>query len=312
MIQALLEDCSDNEDPSLGQIAKAIRPKYFSQWGMHYIFSVLSAFEKRVCINFKDRAMQNFKTDEFLMEQKRVEEVFTFLPPPVPSNAPVIRGTTSVLAHIPADMSSYLNPSGGCFSADSLVFKFCDRTKSIFPIAIGSLRKGDVVQSCVEKDGCGGWIVTLTEVECVVKLQYKGELHSVHAHLQLTPYHPIIERTGRDCNAEPCFPVEVSRSTVSWDGFVVDVVLRNRGLIRCCSSSGQDDEGAVLLAATFGHNCRVGKFQHAYFGSEEVVDDLRKHHGWERGMVELREYCYLRNKEGLVGKMCFQIESACT
>lgn len=75
-LQGLLLDCEDNEDPNLGQVFKACSTTYYKKWGKHYLYSVMSAFENKVCINFKDKAMQRFKSEQFLVEQERIEDVF--------------------------------------------------------------------------------------------------------------------------------------------------------------------------------------------------------------------------------------------
>jgi len=75
-LQGLLLDCEDNQDPNLGQVFKACGANYYKKWGKHYLYSVMSAFENKVCINFKDKAMQLFKSEQFLVEQERIEDVF--------------------------------------------------------------------------------------------------------------------------------------------------------------------------------------------------------------------------------------------
>ncbi len=54
-LKDLVVDCSYNTDPNLGQILKAADGTFFKKWGKHYLFSVLSAYQQRVCINFKDK-----------------------------------------------------------------------------------------------------------------------------------------------------------------------------------------------------------------------------------------------------------------
>jgi len=75
-LRGLLLDCEDNEDPNLGQVFKACTTRYYKKWGKHYLYSVMSSFENKVCINFKDKAMQRFKSEQFLVEQERIEDVF--------------------------------------------------------------------------------------------------------------------------------------------------------------------------------------------------------------------------------------------
>lgn len=59
-VKDVLLDCSDSTDPNLGQIMKASEPDFFAKWGKHYIYSVLSAYERRICINFKDKGKGTF------------------------------------------------------------------------------------------------------------------------------------------------------------------------------------------------------------------------------------------------------------
>ena len=84
-IEDLYIDCVDSGDANTGQVVKASSSDFFDKWGKHYLLSIASAFEKRVCTNFKDKAMQNFKSEQFSLEQKRVEDVFIDLPPPKPT-----------------------------------------------------------------------------------------------------------------------------------------------------------------------------------------------------------------------------------
>lgn len=42
------------------------------------------------------------------------------------------------------------------------------------------------------------------------------------------------------------------------------------------------------LAICLGHDYEEGILKHEYFGSQRVVDDLKKSQGWESGVVEIR------------------------
>ena len=112
----------------------------------------------------------------------------------------------------------------------------------------------------------------------------------------------------------------------AFSGFVYDFVLENRGTLACpyllASSAAAFTAGGVtgvndgdykmLYAATFGHDCQVGKFQHEYFGSEAVVNDLKGHNasGYSAGYIELNNYSYVRNvKTGLVQQMNVEVRS---
>ena len=191
-LEALLLDCKESTDPNLGQIMKSIQPAFFTKWGKHYLYSVLSAFEKRVCINFKDKAMQIYKSEAFKLEQGRVEELFLQLPPPKPSLLPQQQhhqqyggyhnqatppgsarggrgghGNAPVPSAAPAAsrvrMTTYFASGGGCFTGDSLVFAK-DAKEAV---QVQSVKRGDEIWSNLG----------LTEVECIVQLKYSGLLY---------------------------------------------------------------------------------------------------------------------------------------
>jgi uncharacterized protein YegL len=206
-LEALLVDCKPSSDPQLGQISKALKAEFFVKWGKHYLYSVLSAFENRVCINFKDRAMQFFKSEKFIEQQERVEELFLQITPPKPSvhreamrahsymatntggyntntsrSAPV-RGGGSYRPPSPPSMASFHNTCGGCFTGDSLVL--AAPAPATAPGGSGgastSTAVAVAVAVAVRADSlCAGSVVWSqqgpTEVECVVKLRYSGVL----------------------------------------------------------------------------------------------------------------------------------------
>ena len=194
-IESLLLDCQNSTNPNLGQIYKAIQVEFYTKWGKHYLYSVLSAFENQVCINFKDKAMQLFKSDRFKLEQERIEEVFVQLPAPVPSAsnhqqyngyynpshhtpqayASLRTGTTSAPAPRAAvNMNNYFNAGGGCFTADSLILVSSNNTTSTTTSTTGCsvLRVGDIQPGMSVLTNAGA-----SKVECVVKLKYNGPIY---------------------------------------------------------------------------------------------------------------------------------------
>ncbi len=84
-ISNILIDCQDTSDENNGQIFKALIPKYYEKWGKHYIYSVISSYTNKCCLNFRDHGIQSFKNTEFNKFQKEIEAVFINLPPPVPT-----------------------------------------------------------------------------------------------------------------------------------------------------------------------------------------------------------------------------------
>lgn len=325
-------DCSPNPDASLGQVDKAVQEKYFSNWGRHYLFSVLSAYENCVCINFKDKGMQHFRHEDFIAEQTRIENLFIELPPPKPSNArgatnhffrsaqASLNNTVSSFAAVSttvscsnalnftsanrptSSMSRFIDVHGGCFTHDVLVCVPATTTTKTTTTALtvapfSSLRKGDTVWS---QDG---W----TEVEAIVRLRYdnrRAPLYRIRGlkHMLLTAYHPLLLPSG-----ETVFPIEMyhrgdaERVLGVSDGFVYDVVLRNRSLLATplaeADDADTDETPLMAFVATWAHVCVLPKFDHAYFGSERIVDDLRAQRGvdYEAGFVTIEEPVFERS-----------------
>jgi len=118
------------------------------------------------------------------------------------------------------------------------------------------------------------------EVVCVVKtrcFQGKASLVTLPGGLRLTPYHPIHKEDGwyfpldlatpeRDapCDAVYNFVLAGERHAMVING--VECVTLAHGISAA--------EGGAVVA-------------HAYFGTQRVVDDLRRLRGWDAGRVEL-------------------------
>jgi len=278
LLDGLLLDCVATEDVNNGQIHKALQTAFFNSWGRHYLRSVLSAYDRRICINFKDDGMQAFKTDRFAEEQQRIEEVFVQLPPPVPSKPQFDDSGSGTYAAAPTTMAGYYNRSGGCFTGSSLVLGPAGNS-----MAVNKLVKGSVVLSNA------GY----TTVEVVVQIKYSGPLYVVGESMALTAYHPVM------INSESFFPVELYENgsakvqhIASFDGYVYDVVLQNRGILACPLGANENE---LLYVATFGHQVPTKIFKHAYFGDEAIVNDLKKHPDWIDGFIVLDEPQFIRD-----------------
>ena len=223
-LRALLVDCEPSADANDGQISKAVEHEHFTRWGRHYLYSVLSAFQHRRCINFKDHAMQTFKTLVFSAEQERVEDIFLDITPPEPSinirlatNSGYNRGH-AVPAPAP-NMRNYYNACGGCFAAESLVIAGTPSSVPVPSTPHPCSRDGEAVQAAVVEAGSlhkgslvwtdAGW----ARVQCVVRLRYRGPLFAVGG-MRLTEFHPVLlPPTAPSAPAAPSAPSAPTAST---------------------------------------------------------------------------------------------------
>jgi Mg-chelatase subunit ChlD len=314
-IQDLILDCSPTTDASLGQIAKSVEKRFFDKWGSHYLRSVLTAFERMTCTNFKDKAMQSFCSARFIDEQSRIEEVFLGIQPPKPSisNRPLsyyygsgqsntFHGAAppaaAAAASASVNMARYYDASGGCFTGESMTFVVGeDGMKSKMEFAM--LKKGMKVMT---PNG-------VSEIETVVRLKYSGAMYELGQTMSLTPFHPV-SINGKsffpkdlfaNIQVQKAFGIEMSVKEVS-DIYVYDVILANRGIMSAPLSSDTS-----LFVATWGHNIQDDEvFAHDYFASEKIVDDLKQHKDYAMGSMTLDKPTFIRDQDSLrVVKLTF-------
>jgi Mg-chelatase subunit ChlD len=277
LMDALLLDLMPNTDPNLGQVNKAVQPEHYRKWGRYYLMALATGFQTRTCLNFKDNALQCFKTPSVEQEQTRLSDIFLTATPPTPTGSVYNRygRTTYSSATGPVNMSTYLNAAGGCFGPDSLI-----TSATGAPIRISELKAGHLVRT---PDGD-------TTVTCVIEQPYSGDLYKVHNGLWLTPWHPFVR------SQEPArFPAEDTTLTkIPYNGIVYNLVLANRKLVgtsRITLADANDNTWAQTntstWAATLGHSgySTDTVLAHPYYGSEAVIDDLKATGQFERGHV---------------------------
>ena len=275
--QDLYKDCAETTDNNIGQIQKALTSRYFNTWGKHYIFSVRSAFSNKMALNFKDVAVQNFKSPEFVRAQHHIQSVFETVVPPKPSHGGQALNSTEF-------SQTFLNQAGGCILQGTHIL-----TPQGY-VDVADIQPGEPV----------GTIYGIAEVKCVVKLRYTGPVYRFGKSF-ITGYHPVYFPTEPD---QWFFPAESSRCDEILqvkDVYVYDFILTKHHVIRL-GSLGKQDLYAVTLAH-FMEDSEVVK--HDYFGSYPVVNDLRRHSGYATGYVQLDEYQMIRGPNGRVTKIVF-------
>ena len=100
--------------------------------------------------------------------------------------------------------------------------------------------------------------------------------------LKITPYHPI------NLKNQWKFPIEISNSQRFHCNAIYNFVLKENHLI--------DING--ITCVTLGHNFKEKLVKHPYFGSEKVINDLKKMIGWNEGFVILEnDNCVVRDTE---------------
>jgi len=258
-IQGLCLDIESDVEEE-GQVGKAVqKPDWFEKWGKHYLPSVLRAHALKVCSNFKDKGVQSYATDLFKQFQRQGADLFTTIPPPPGSirHKMSAGGYHAVSAStVPVSMTTYYNPSSGCFHGDARVTL---EDETIVPMK-------HVLPGMRVKTPLG--FATVRKV-----IHYKipsGSMEMTHlaARFWITPYHPIYtQRWVFPCNVYPT-------SLVHTDA-VYNLLLESEHVVlvegvQCC---------------TLGHGLKGPIIEHSYFGTDAVVRDFMKHPDWDAGVI---------------------------
>jgi hypothetical protein len=175
-------------------------------------------------------------------------------------------------------MSVYNNSGGGCCIGSSGVLM---ADKTIRPIK--DLKKGDLVLTC---DPNNVDETVISPIECLVftKSYNDEELLSTISNkatsLSLTPYHPVINNK----NYQWTFPISLNPPQIRKCEGVYTVVVQNRFPIIV--------QGFTY--ATLGHEITGEVIGHPFFGTDRVINDLKKFNTYDYGFVNLEKANYKR------------------
>jgi len=251
-IAALLKDVNT-------QVAEALRPAYYHRWGKHYLPSLADAHRSQLCNNFKDPGVQLYGGPLFEALRSNFDETFNTLPPPKPSR----QGTRAG----PVNMCFYNRATGPCFHGDSLVeLEGADGIK--LTKKVREVVKGDRVKSVTGET---------STVVCVVKTEIeagKVELVKLSDGLLVTPYHPVFDAESSQWK----FPIDLGLAEVVECSAIYSFVVEGEQSINING----------ILCATLGHGVTGDVREHPYFGTSQVLDDLKSNDGWEAGLVNCK------------------------
>lgn len=261
IIQGYLDDIvSSGKAHDGGQLSMAIsRKDYYQGWGCHYLRALHNGHLTKCKGNFKDKGL-NYDTVEIQQAIKNMEMVFMDMPPPQASKK------TEQTVSMTSSQTLY-NQGGGCFQADCLV-----TTASGTTYPVNEIKKGDLLQT---PNGSA-------RVLCVTHIMQSPNgclLCNLGNNTLITPYHPI------KYQEKWCFPKDhFPQNTYQVDrvyNFVLDkdhqIYINN------------------ILTPTFGHNLQGEVIGHPFFGSDKIINDLSKLHGFNTGLVTIYPSYFKRN-----------------
>ena len=291
-IQDLLYDMNGQVKEALNMTSQGEREDWFTRWGIHYLRSLQGAYQHELCNNFKDRGICNFGGKLFNQLRNEISDVFDGQPPPkrdIPIRVNLSRSgsqSASVSSQqAPVNMSMYNNAGGGCCAEGSRVLMENGSYKKAEEI-----QKGDIVKTCKIIDS--EIIYSTSSIECVVLTKCEGgkiNMVTIDA-LKITPYHPIIQFSSFNIKRNWIFPIDINDSCEIECNSMYTFVVKNRESLFV--------EDSIL--ATYGHNLQEDVIKHDYFGTDSVINDLKRYPSYEQGLVELTQDKFIKDKDKVV------------
>jgi hypothetical protein len=278
LVQKIIRDIKPSGDDE-GQISMA--PKYYHKWGKHYMRAYLLAQVKQQCMNFKDHGLQIYGGAMFKELQSLGEDIFCKLPPLVASGevyrAPVAlsgggaaggAGSASAApAPAPSMAQVFYNSGGGCFAGESKVLMNDYTDKKIM-----NINPGDYVWTPF------GSAKVIALVTC--GSYEKQKMCNING-LCITPWHPIKMNIESEwvfplaaiIGPKAVFPNDLKQCVEHDINTVYNLVLDREHIISINN----------IMCVTLGHDIHEGIVEHEYFGSQKVIEDLKKCEGWDIG-----------------------------
>ena len=284
---------TEGDSSNIGQVKLAISKEYFTRWGEFYLDQLSRSLNQQIKPNFKDEACM-FGKEVFESVVDKASDIFDTLEPPKPSRSISSHSIRqSISSSAPISMSLYNNPCGGCMHSDCLI-TMMDGNK----IPLKNVKRGQMIMSLTEDN-----IQTSAQVICVVETKITSglcEMIELPTGLKITAWHPIkcaihdIERGFIE--NEWVFPSSLTTTKLISTQSIITLVLDNHhnALIN------------DIPCITLGHNFTNGILDHPYYGTSNIINDLKRHYGWKSGHVLVKDneisYCKSKNK---VSKILF-------
>ena len=260
----------------------------WDKWGEFYVTALLRALNQQIKANFKDQATSIFGGDIFNNYVDESSDIFDTLPPPTASRINsytygTYRGI-SAAPSAPVNMHQFNDAGGGCFHGNSKVKMFDGSFKLAKNIEPGDYIYGLDIHGENKP----------SQVKCILQTKPRNELIEMCqiGSLNITAWHPIkyngvwehpnniVTPTLTHCNSMYTFLID-------WGHIAVI------------------NEVEVIMLA---HNYSYGILEHEYYGTSNVVKDMKKLPGWSFGHIVINDNAvYIRNSNnGLVQNICFE------
>lgn len=223
----------------------------FTKWGKYYIPSIIGAYKRQECNNFRDFGIQHFCSEEFKYIRDIINELCDTLPEPQPTQRHsdryyANRGYNVQQAPRAVNVRSY-EQFGGCIHPECLI-----KTPTGF-IELDFIKKGDEV---INSEG------TISIVECITHHKCpnnQANLCKIGC-LLITPYHPIINNNSWQ------FPIDINPSVNIQCNYVINLVLEDRKSVNINN----------IVCCTLGHGLEGDVISHPFFGTEKIIENFKE------------------------------------
>ena len=247
-----------------GQVNIAIsEPRYFNRWGEFYLDQLSRSINQQIKPNFKDEGCP-FGGQIFEDIVDRTSDIFDTLPPPTPSLINRVQDTTTPIAYRSVNMSSFNDANGGCFHSSCNITMANGEIKNI-----KNIKKGDIVKTMTIDNK-----ISQSKVVCLVETHITNNIRKMCLidGLIITPWHPIYY------NNKWCFPNELTYTINIETNSMITFVLEKDHIVFINN----------VPCITLGHNYTNNEvLKHPYFGSNNVIKDLKTSNYWSFGHINL-------------------------
>ena len=283
-----------------GEVTLAVgREESFDHWGKHFLLSLCHCHQEQLCNNFCDPGIQKYGGELFQEIKDKVELTFIKLPSPKPSKKKLEapkqsnqkqkeadsdsysdkqnakkkpknkKDQTSEQSNSPKiNMNNYYNAGGGCFASHCLV-RMADGSNK----QVRDIQKGDKIKS----EGAVLIVVSVVEIISIDNLVPMVELEGG---LLVTPKHPV------KINGEWFKPEELGEVRLRKCSAVYNFVLND----------GHSIEVNNIICTTLGHGFKGQKVEHPYFGTNQIIQDLKRSPNFSKGFVQLKMNQFVREQ----------------
>ena len=275
-IKAILQDFEPEGNDNEGQMSLAT--KYWGKWGKHYSRAYLMAHENQICMNFKDPGLQIYGGLLFKKLQLEAEIIFCNMSALEPTG---VLNNTSTNILVPSTVSTapvtnitntFYNAGGGCWAPNTYV-RMSDNTLMLI----------QNIQPNMKVWTPNG--PALVEYVVVLGTKKSTQLMCKLGKLWITPWHPVL------INNEWRHPDSISDIVDINMPIVYNLVLDKNHII----------EVDGILSVTLGHGFNGPIVSHSFFGSKEnVLRDLSKQNGYDKGRPIFTDLKVLKNNDGLI------------